>query len=179
MSKKIPECVLKGAWLISWESCFKNEKEKFKEMGIRNKIIDIIDSHKDFDWVKNYVMNLYISLNAGYCEKMYLAGRKGELKKLEKRQKYFKSQPLFTHYKTDLYIKYDKALKRDSRGSKFEKLHEGLIKMPKYISIGHNPNILARKAKDLKVYATKQNVIIEWKEKSHDNGKWVLKNYKN
>lgn len=176
--KKELLCEVGGAWLITWEFYSQDKHKKIKELGIKDEIVDIIDSHKKFDDVLEYVKKIYVLLNGDYCDKLGFAKR-GRYKIDEK--EFFSRQPLMTSYKTSIYKNLIRALEtKGIKSIEYKKLGEKWKKYPQYISIGLNPSIYARKVKNLKVHTNDKGELIEWQEKNV-NGDWnnrkYIKNY--
>jgi len=167
---------LKGAWLITWEFYSPNKRENLERIGIDDEIVDILDSHKNFEGVLKYTKDIYKLLRGSYSDKVLLAKR-GKKRMMEK--EFFNLHSLNTHYKTRLYSKLIKTLEEkgiDSR--KHKEISEKWTNYPQYIRIGHNPGIYTRKVRDVKVYINNNDQEwIEWKEPLM-NGCWKIKKYK-
>ncbi len=153
-------CELKSAWLITWEFHSQESEKELLKIGIKNKVINIVSPYKSFDYVLDYVKDIYRMLNASYSEKVRLIkrGKKGITKK-----DYFYSHPILTSYKTSLYKKLMDSLNDKGINSKeFENLSEKWKTYPSHISIGHNPSILALKVKNVVIYKEGFIEKIEW-----------------
>ncbi len=166
---------LKGAWLITWEFHSPNKKRDLRIFGISDEIIDVLDSHKGFDWVLDYTKNIYKVLMGEYSDKILLSKRgKNKMKKSE----FFDSHFVSTHYQTKTYQELKKITDTKGIGSKRHKeVLEKWINYPCYISIGHNPSIRTRKVRNIKTYINQNDAeCIEWQEKTV-SGEWRNKKY--
>ncbi|MCK5471697.1 hypothetical protein KAI54_00735, partial [Candidatus Gracilibacteria bacterium] len=73
MIAKKKVCEIKGAWLITWKFHSPDEEELLKSLGIKDKIIDIIDSHKTFDYIADHMKRIYKILEGTYFDKVALS----------------------------------------------------------------------------------------------------------
>ncbi len=118
-----------------------DENEQLERLGIKNRVIDFLNSRKTFEVVSEYVKNLYIQKILSFSEKAYLEdyiyGRKNRAEMFGKRV------PIFTHYQTELYR--DIARCDKERGGHWSEecqiLSKKFAALPQYISVGNNPSL--------------------------------------
>src|SRR5260221_7339640 len=139
-------CEIKSAWLITWEFHSPNADEELRRLGITNRIIDIVDSHKDYDYIIDYTKNIYRLLMASYGEKLSLIKRS---KDSITQDDFFYSHPVLTSYQSEVYKKM-----MNPNADIYSKEHEALLAQWENftVSVGHNPSILGRKVNNLKVF---------------------------
>lgn len=164
------------AWIVRWQFYAQDGKSKLEEYGIKNEIIEILNSRKDFDDVQEYVENLYRLHMLSFTEKAYLENYKFSRK--NRKQIFGVSIPVFTPYKTDLYRDMMSCFRdKGMEDPEYLQLWEKWKKYPSYISVGHNPSLEAIKVYDLQIFSDDGTEILEWKEPL-ENGDCVHKTYK-
>lgn len=175
MVKKL-EAKFNKAWIIRWQFHAQNKKGELEKYGIKNQVIEILNSRKDFDKVKEYTENLYRLYLLSFAEKAYLENYKFSRKN---RLKMFGgSIPVFTPYKTDLYRDMMKCFRdKGTQDPEYLKLCEKWKKYPNHVSVGHNPSLEAIKVYDLQILSENGTEILEWDEPL-ENGERMHKTYK-
>lgn len=152
---------LKSAWLIQWECHGQNENKCLKQFGIKEKIVDILSTRKDFDKVVEIAKDIYRKERASLSEKIYFAAYKNGW---ECEKEFFNMVPLFTHYQCGLYRNLIRSIEENGlENEKTRKLQEKWVKYPQYVVIGHNPYLEIIKVFNLSVQSnnlTKE--ILEW-----------------
>ena len=93
------EAKFSKAWIIRWQFHAQDEKDKLEKYGIKNQVIEILNSRKDFDYVKEYVENLYRLHLLSFSEKAHLENYR--FSRRNRRQMFGGSIPVFTNYKTE------------------------------------------------------------------------------
>jgi len=150
--------------MITWQFNSEEDKRHLKESGISEKIVDILDSQKTFDHIFEHTKNLYKVFRASYMQKILLLSRgKNKLKEKD----YFYTTPIHTSYQTDLYSRLIKALQDNGvQSNEYKQLSAQWAKYPCFISIGHNPQLYARKVKNIKIYEIQDSFsqTLQWEE---------------
>lgn len=136
-----------SAWLITWEFHAPEAKRQLQELGIKNRVIDVVDSHRDYEFIIGYTKEIYRLLVGEYSEKIALLKRGKQ--RLET-DDYFHAHPVLTSYQTDLYQKLLKS-SDDLDSEKHKQLLDAWGNHAYFVSVGHNPSILGRKVTDIKV----------------------------
>ena len=170
------EAKFSKAWIIRWQFHAQDKKDKLEKYGIKNQVIEILNSRKDFDYVKEYVENLYRLHLLSFSEKAYLENYK--FSRRNRRQMFGGSIPVFTNYKTDLYRDMMSCFRdKGMQDPEYLQLYEKWKKYPNYISVGHNPSLEAIKVYDLQILSEDATEILEWNEPL-ENGERIHKTYK-
>ena len=160
---------MKSAWLVRWATHAVDEEAIFQRHGIKSKIIDVLSSRKTFEQVMEHVENLYKVFLLSISEKIYLEhyslGRK-------RRRDFFGGPvPVFTHYGSELYAKLDASLRKDFNSPESNGLREAWYKHPKYIDMGHNPSIEAKKVFNLYLKGDGVEQVLIWEEPMADGSR--------
>ena len=169
---------MKKAWLVRWGYHAQNETKLLKELGIKEKIIDVLSIRKKFNQIVEIAKDIYIRDILSFSEKVYLSNYiLGE----KRREELFKcSVPVFTHYHSNLYKKLCKKLEKafsENNRIEIKKLQNKIRKCPEYITVGHNPYLEISKVFNLTVYFNNSdNEVIEW-DTLLSNGDFERENY--
>lgn len=160
---------VKGAWLITWEFHSGDEDKKLKEFGIRDKVVDIVNSRKDLGFMREHTKSLYKVLWGDYSCKVSSAKRK---KRGEKEDLFY--SPILTPYRSTLYRK---LIDNFEKGIRDEEAVKQWARSPQYVSVGNNPSFYARRVRNVRVYEiTGIKELLCWEEKIV-SGEWVKKEY--
>jgi hypothetical protein len=150
------------AWLVQWGFHAQNEDESLKRYGINKRVVDIISVRKSFEDIAELAKDIYGQQIFWLSEKVYFANYS---KGVQRKKKFFHtSAPIFTHYQSDLYRDWAKAVsEKDPNREEIKRLNDKLIKYPQYIVVGHNPYLEIIKVFNLSVYQNSNgNEVMEW-----------------
>ncbi len=166
---QVSKPIVQGAWLITWsfrpnkyeELRIEDENQKLKEIGIDNKIIDVVKSQVQHDYVRDHVERIYKMFCFSCSEKIYWA--KGTSQK--------KDSIGCELYDTFLFAKEYREFNNlinptiIERKNALEKWKKTKAKKSEFIRIGRNLHIHARRVRDLRIFKDNDGKeIIKWKE---------------
>ncbi len=151
------------AWIVRWGFHGENEDRSLERYGIKNKIIDIFNTRKDFDAMSEKVKNLYRIKMFSFSEKAFLENYKYSRK--NEKEIFGHSVPVFTSYQSDLYRNMMNALSlQGSKDIEYKNLLEKWKNYPEYIIVGHNPYLEAKKVFSLRIVDNNGIEKIEFEE---------------
>ncbi|MCK5095832.1 MAG: hypothetical protein KAR24_00600 [Candidatus Pacebacteria bacterium] len=150
-------CVSK-AWLIRWSFHGSNPEKSLSELGIAERILDIVTSRKNYDkYICLYVESLYKVFQLSYSEKLSLA----KYNYTKNWNKIFGVRiPKYTHYQSDVY---KKLMESEHSKDGDEDLVQQWKMYPKSYILGHNPCIEAIEVFNISIVGD-NNEILEWDE---------------
>lgn len=159
----IPKHKFGKAWIIRWRFYGMDEKKQLEKLGIKNAIVDFLNSRKTFEFVEEYVKTLYRLQMLSFSERAYLEDyKRGEKNKSEL---FGKSIPIFTHYQTPVYRDLMRCTQEKGLDdSECRALVEKLAAIPPYISVGHNPSLEGKQVRNLRVFKDGWTNVLEWDE---------------
>jgi hypothetical protein len=138
------------AWLVMWHVHGRNEKDFLEQLGIKQKIIDIISVRRRFEDMIETAQDIYKQYTFSVGEKMYLA----HYTKGNARQKKFfgKAVPFYTSYTSNLYKELAKSMQNNGvEHAETRRLSKKWSKYPQYVIVGHNPSIEIYKVSNLQL----------------------------
>ena len=150
------------AWIIRWGFHGENEVKSLERYGIKNQVVDFLNSRKDFDYVVGHVEYLYRLKLMSFSEKAFLENYKYSRK--NKKEVFGKSVPVFTHYQTDLYRDMMKNFQDNGNSPEYKSLLEKWKVYPEYILVGHNPYLEGRKVYNFTISDNQSSEILEFDE---------------
>lgn len=166
---------IQRAWLVRWNFHGNNEIKHLRELGIKNKIVNILSNRKTFEQIMEIVQAYYCSQILSFSEKIYLEHyTEGKKRKKD----FFQRTPMFTHYMADPYRNYMNSLRDNGIDHpETNKLFYEWKKGPIYISVGHNPSLEAILVSDISVYQNNDGKeVLEWGEPLMD-GRYSKETY--
>ena len=139
---------MEKAWLIWWRFFSPDEDKSLEELGIKNKIIDIISAREGFGTILEKSKEIYIHKTQSLAKRAYFAhyheGR-------ERRDKFLK-QILYTYMQSDKYQQYIKLINEDAEKERIGKARKELSKISIIISIGHDPSLVVERVSGIAIY---------------------------
>ena len=146
------------AWLIRWGFHGSDPEKSLSELGITERILDIVTSRKDYDkYIRSYVESLYKVFQLSYSEKLSLA-KYNYTKNWDKM--FSVGIPKYTHYQSDVYRK---LIESDYSKAGDEDLVQQWKMYPKSYILGHNLYIEAIEVFNVSAIDG-DNEILEWYE---------------
>ena len=170
---------MKQAWLVRWGFHAEKEDECLKRAGIDDKIVDVLSVRKNFSDIIEIAKDIYKRKMFSFSQKAYLSNySRGK----QRGKEFFGvSTPVFTSYNSDVYQNFRKALNEGRDDTEIRELRNKVIKYPRCVIVGYNPQLEIIKVFNLSIYqGAYGNEIIEWDEPLTDGSfrreKYELKN---
>lgn len=162
MARK-PNAVFSKAWVIQWQFFGSDADVQLERHGIKDRVVEILNTRKDFDEIREYVENLYRLFLLSFSEKAFIENYRFSRK--NRKQMFGTQVPVFTHFQSDLYRNMMQCFRdKGMNDPDYHRLWEEWKKYPSYITVGHNPALEARKIYDLKIFSNNGEEILEWDE---------------
>ena len=166
---------MKRAWLIQWEFHVHDEVKALQNIGIQNKIIDLVNVRKTFEQIISMTKDIYCRSQLSLSERVFLEhyseGRR-------RKEEFFKRVPVSTNHNTIAYRDYMISFRENGiNHPATEKLFLEWRKFPTYVIVGYDPSIEARLVSNLVIYKISDGKeMVEWDEQLTD-GTYCKKSY--
>lgn len=156
----------KKVWLVRWVSTGGHGNETIKKYAPHGNPIDILSSHKTFEWIMEYAKDVYKLQTMHIQEKIPLAHYKFGVKN---RAHFFGSTvPFSTYQQCQWYRDFQNKDLADLSPNEYQSEQE---KHSRFIKIGYNPQLEIREVFDFSFEDQGGVLLMSWNELVGDGSK--------